>query len=76
MSVTKAKLERFIKVRNKSMFSSNLQFQIDLDECGLTLADIGQAVRRDEGAGGFMWATPCGKLIEERGELRLEPYED
>lgn len=68
--MTKAQLLKFIKTRNASDHQSNLQFQFDLEACGLKIADLGDGDWQQPGR--FAWETPHGTLIEERGKLRLE----
>jgi len=68
-TLTKAKLEKYVKVRNKADFHSNMQFQIDAEECGFSMADLGPA--KKEGYD-YTWATPFGTLREHRGLLSLE----
>lgn len=63
--MTKDQLLRFIDIRNRSGFSSNLQFGIDADEAGFDVKDLGQAYRRP--AGGYRWDTPHGALVEHPG---------
>lgn len=41
--LTKAQLRRFVKLRNRSYFPSNLQFMADCNECGFRVADLGHA---------------------------------
>jgi hypothetical protein len=65
--MTKRQIERFIRKRNKSPFASNLQFQIDEKDCGIKL---GPATKVRDGL--YEWKTRFGKIVEERGILRLE----
>lgn len=70
MALSLAKLQRFVSTRNKSGFSSNLQFGIDADECGFSSVDLGQAMKTDDG---YSWRTPFGILRESsRGKMHLE----
>ena len=67
---TKNQIKRFVQIRNKSGFSSNLQFSIDAREAGFDVSDLGDAVKRDEG--GYLWATAHGKLVEHpNGQMEL-----
>jgi hypothetical protein len=69
---TKAQLLAFIKRRNKSMYSSNLQFQIDAEAAGFNVSDLGDAGRCIVGGiQGYAWATPHGRLVEVCGKLSL-----
>jgi hypothetical protein len=65
-----AQLEKFVKLRNKSGFSSNLQFAFDAKECGFDVNDLGQAHKLEEG--GYRWWTEHGQLIERmNGQMEL-----
>lgn len=67
--MTKKQLEKFIRIRNNSQFSSNLQFQIDCNTAGFNVSDLGTATPV---VNGYEWITPFGKLIEDaRGKLHL-----
>ena len=74
--MTKTKLLKFIKARNESSFSSNLQFSIDATEAGFDVNELGDAVKRE--GGGYEWNTRYGHLIEEpSGHVRLiQPTEN
>lgn len=73
MSPTRAQLLAFIKTRNASPFSSNLQFRIDAGECGFDPADLGMPeVTETDGLKTYAWRTPHGRLIEMGGFLSLE----
>lgn len=69
MALSKERLEKFVTLRNKSGFSSNIQFMLDANECGFKTDDLGKAKRLDEAT--YEWSTPFGKLIEDQGQLRL-----
>jgi len=73
--MTLAQLKKFIATRNRSEFSSNLQFQVDCEESGFSCEDLGDAVKvvNDDGhMCGWRWDTPHGPLYESRdGQLRL-----
>lgn len=65
--MTRKQLQKFCDIRNASEFASNLQFQIDLEEAGLSLEVIGQAYRVWDENGqvnGYRWDTPVGVLRE------------
>lgn len=67
---TKKQIGRFIKIRNASGFSSNLQFSIDAREAGFDVNDLGEAFKLEEG--GYGWSTPHGQLIEKpNGQTKL-----
>ena len=68
--MTKAQLLRFIKMRNKSGFNSNLQFCIDLRECGIDAKELENATNLNDRIGCW-WDTPHGVLVELRGQLTL-----
>lgn len=72
--LTLAKLEKFMQRRNKSEFSSNLQFVIDAEDCGITVDDLGP-VTKVLGVNGhhaaYKWETPFGTLQEAGGRLTL-----
>ncbi len=73
MSPTREQLLAFIRARNASPFSSNLQFRIDADECGFNPADLGMPeVTETEGLKTYVWRTPHGRLVEMGGFLSLE----
>jgi hypothetical protein len=66
--MTKEQLERFIAIRNKSGFASNLQFSIDADEAGFKVAELGTPTKVGlKQAPAYHWETPHGTLIEEPG---------
>ena len=70
------KLQKFIRLRNKSEFATNLQFGIDLDRAGLKVTDLGQAFPLPGGSG-YQWFIPEDgrgniRLIEEDGTMRME----
>ena len=74
--MTKKQLEKFVKMRNASEYSSNLQFQIDADECGFKVKDLGDPKRVMDSrvkdlAVGYCWETPHGVLVEVRHRLFL-----
>lgn len=73
MSLTREQLLAFIKTRNASPFSSNLQFRIDAAECGFDAADLGMPeVGEADGFKTYSWSTPHGRLVEMGGFLTLE----
>lgn len=69
MTLTVAKLEKFVNRRNKSEFSSNLQFQIDIEACGFRIKDLGDVKKTDDGI--YYWLTPYGMLVECGGRMSL-----
>lgn len=69
--MTREKLLRFVNVRNASPFNSNLQFQIDADECGIRISELGTPKKLPK-HDGYQWRTPFGILIEQGGRMRLE----
>lgn len=68
--MTKNQLLKFVKIRNESEFQTNLQFMLDLQQCGLSVKDFEGPRKVAEGH--WEWDTPHGTLIEEHGEMRLE----
>jgi hypothetical protein len=67
-----AQLEKFVKVRNRSGFSSNLQFAFDAEACGFDVKDLGEPVKVGvPGSAAYHWETPHGTLIEVGGEMML-----
>lgn len=72
--LTYNKLKRFMKLRNSSRFNSNLQFDLDLNECGLTIYSLGKTnCHLGNYESFYWWDTEFGLLVEERrsGKLRL-----
>lgn len=54
--MTKAQLLRFIKMRNKCGFNSNLQFSFDAQECGFDVEDLGGVQKFTiDGFKGYRW---------------------
>ena len=79
--LTKTKLRRFMSIRNRSSFSSNLQFQIDAGAAKIDLDDIGPTRRLTiDGFTGWEWfpktATGEVRMIEFGGRLYLEGDKD
>ena len=72
--MTKQQLEKFIKIRNKSDFSSNLQFEIDAHSADLKISELGKSkkVITEEGYEDYVWKTPFGTLREHQGALSLK----
>ena len=58
----KTSLDKFIKIRNKAINHNNLQFQIDAEEAGLDLQELGDPIRLKDGE--YAWHTPFGQLVE------------
>jgi hypothetical protein len=63
--LTLKKLERFVKVRNKSQFSNNLQFGLDADGCGFDVADLGSPRKY---SWGYVWVPT---FSDDAGPLHL-----
>ena len=61
-------LRRFAERRNNSAHFSNLQFQIDLESCGMRIADIGEPEKISDTV--YRWTTPVG-IIEEDQTNRI-----
>jgi len=61
MTLTLKALQRFVKIRRKSCFNSNLQFGADADECGFTIADLGEVEKFSiDGFTGYQWKPKIG----------------
>ena len=61
--LTLAKLRRFVKIRNRSSFSNNLQFQIDCMSAGFDVNDLG--IPRKfmlDGFAGYVWSLNVGEI--------------
>ena len=57
--LTMKQLRKFVKTRNTSGFSSNLQFQIDANACGFEVKDLGDVEKFTlDGFGGYRWTVP------------------
>ena len=73
-SPTKQQLTRFVALRNKSGFASNLQFAFDAKECGFDVDDLADAIKVE--GGGYRWHTEHGLLIERPdGQMELKADE-
>jgi hypothetical protein len=73
MNVTKEQLLRFVKIRNASGFSSNLQFAIDAGEAGFKVEELGTPEKVGlKHAQAYHWQTAHGTLVElPGGEMEL-----
>lgn len=72
MALTMKKLQRFVKARRKSGFNSNMQFQIDANDCGFSVADLGEIEKFDiDGFAAYQW-KPTIKEISGRHALPVE----
>ncbi|MCA1452887.1 hypothetical protein I6F35_06580 [Bradyrhizobium sp. BRP22] len=76
--LTKQKLERFIRTRNRSPHFTNMQFALDADACGFEVKELGDPVRSPtyEQDGEYRWSTPWGTLVEyqyQGGQMKLLP---
>lgn len=74
--MTLDQLRRFIEIRNKSAFQTNIQFVSDAAECGINVADLGDATRDEDPETGlpvWRWRTPYGLLVEQNAKLTLYP---
>jgi hypothetical protein len=71
MSISTAKIKKFISIRNKSGLHSNLQFMADLGRAGLTVDDLPDPVLID--IGHYEWNLGrYGTLVERNGWYSLE----
>ena len=69
-SLNKSNLLKFVRIRNESGFSSNLQFSIDAGEAGFDVDELGAVTKNDDG--GYEWQTPHGRLVEHpNGQMEL-----
>lgn len=68
---TKKQLEKFVKLRNKSGFASNMQFWFDAKECGFEPADLG-VLRKGHIGNRIVYHWPDVDLLEYAGQL-LKP---
>ena len=83
---SRAALRRFIAIRERSPFDSNLQFAFDAASAGFNLDALGDATPYmppgvpDDAAAclrSYRWVTPWGELHEQFGKLELrEPRDD
>lgn len=70
--MNRQQLERFILIRNRSEFDSNLQFGIDADEAGFDVRELGTPEKLGKpGETFYRWTTPHGLLNEVGGKLTL-----
>lgn len=71
--MNEAQLRAFIRIRNRSEFASNLQFEFDATEAGFDVRDLGKGDWHEmpDGDKAFRWETPFGTLQELRGKLAL-----
>jgi hypothetical protein len=70
--MTKKQLLKFIAIRNKSGFASNLQFELDASQCGFSTDELGPVSKVGlKDAPAYHWETEHGTLIEYGGKLEL-----
>lgn len=72
--MTREQLLRFVEMRNRSGFASNLAFQVDADYCGFRAEDLGEVEHDIEVGTGqdiWRWHTKWGVLEERYGQLTL-----
>lgn len=67
---TSAQLRKFVEVRNKSQFQSNLQFQIDARACGFSVDGLGTPIKIKAGYVWQLQGLNC-ELLEEHGVMRI-----
>ena len=74
-NLTLDKIKKFVAIRNKSEFISNLQFEIDAHSVGLKVADLGkiQKCTTARGLDYYRWPLPNlpVRLIEARNAMGL-----
>lgn len=70
-TLTIAKLRKFVKVRNKSGYSSNMQFWSDAKHtCGFDPEELGDPIKGKSGHWpAYRWTTPFGNLYEVGGRM-------
>lgn len=57
--LTTKQLTRFVNMRRKSQFSSNLQFQIDAEHCGFSADQLPNPIKfKIDGCTGYQWDIP------------------
>lgn len=72
--MTKDQIKKFVKTRNESEYLSNMQFQIDAEECGFKAKELGDPINlvntehQSLGCVGYRWNTEHGCLIECVGQ--------
>lgn len=75
--LTIQKVRKFVRIRNKSEFDSNLSFIVDCMEAGFEYKELGQAkhLPHAQKIGDqyyqFYWDLPFGILVENFGRMRL-----
>lgn len=63
--LTKENILKFVEIRNASTIFTNLQFQIDAEEAGFKVSELGTAIKRKNSGGiWYKWETPFGTLTE------------
>ena len=67
--ITKNQLLKFVEIRNKSAFNSNLQFACDATTCGFDVKELETCLNDEQGIS--TWKTPHGILTETNGRLSL-----
>jgi hypothetical protein len=75
--ITLKKLQKFIKIRNKSEFDTNFAFAADCDLADFTVSELGPAKKLphfSESIPSYYWITPFGILVERYYQLRLFKY--
>lgn len=63
-------IEKFIRLRNRSGYTSNLQFSLDASESGFSIEALGQPQKIEDDF--YRWVLPFGVLIEASGLLTLD----
>lgn len=67
--ITQKQIEKFVKIRNKSAYSSNIQFFTDLAKCGIEEEELGEAKKIGNG---WKWELSCGMLTEIEGRMEFK----
>ena len=71
--LTRQRLRRFIRMRNKSRNRANVSWVRDAITCGFMVDDLGPIDCPAPGV--FEWTTPAGILTETDGHMTLVPLE-
>lgn len=77
MTLTLKTLQHFVKMRRKSCFASNMQFQFDAEACGFKIGDLGEVEKFEiDGFTAYQWRPKIGdhhvRLVEFGRWIYLE----
>lgn len=68
---TRKQIERFVRIRSKAEFNSNLQFIADAREAGFSVADLPKVEKCDDGS--YQWTLSHGTMSEVNGRIDYYP---